>query len=358
MSERSVDNQPLITTVIPTYQRPQLLRRAVLSVLNQTYSNLKVCIYDNASGDSTEAIVAELIRQDPRVHYYCHSHNIGSFHNGNFGMKRVDTPYFSLLSDDDILLPDFYEKAIQGFNKYPDAMFSATQTIIVKDKKVVGISWVDYEEKLYYPPEGLLKVAEGRTNTWTSTLYRKEVIAMVGLDESLAEGPAEQDFLLRVATVFPYVVSRSPGAIFVAHGLSVSASRREVDAVAEYMQMLNRIKNDAKVPVDIREAVYKKAKIVTVNSLWLGGWTDIKNRNFSGAQQVARSLRNDFSESFKSVVLSWAARLCEYSRLFYYLYIGSNQIRKFIHLTKRVRERHLQAQYGPYLQYLDRYSEA
>ena len=46
-------NQPLITTIIPTYQRPQLLRCAIQSVLDQTYANFQVCVYDNASGDET-----------------------------------------------------------------------------------------------------------------------------------------------------------------------------------------------------------------------------------------------------------------------------------------------------------------
>ena len=115
MEEITLENQPVITTVIPTYRRPQLLKRAVLSVLSQTYPNLKVCIYDNASGDATVEVVKELSQKDARVNYYCHPYNIGSFHNFYFGLNRVDTPYFSMLSDDDILLPDFYEKALAGF---------------------------------------------------------------------------------------------------------------------------------------------------------------------------------------------------------------------------------------------------
>jgi len=40
-------------------------------------------------------------------------------------MEHVDTPYFSFLSDDDILLPDFYQDALDGFTKHPEAIFSA-----------------------------------------------------------------------------------------------------------------------------------------------------------------------------------------------------------------------------------------
>ncbi len=53
---------PQITTVIPTYRRPKLLRRAIESVLAQTYPHLKVTVFDNASGDETPEVVAELAR--------------------------------------------------------------------------------------------------------------------------------------------------------------------------------------------------------------------------------------------------------------------------------------------------------
>ena len=224
---------------------------------------------------------------------------------------------------------------------------------MVKNRQVIDILFADYEEKLYCPWEGLLKVASGRTNTWTGTLYRQEVIKSVGLDKSLAEGPAEQDFLLRVAAIFPYVIIKSPGAIFVVHESAVSASRREVDFMDEHMQMLNKIKRDEKIPVAIRNIICQKIQTITVNSLWLGGWMDIKQRNFSRAKRIARSLKDDFGENFKAVVLDYGIRLCEHSHIFYYCFIGLNQIRKFMHFARGAKECRLQAEYGAYLQYLE-----
>src|SRR5689334_15432360 len=94
-----------ITTIIPTYRRPQLLRRAIQSVLNQTYPHFQLWVYDNASGDETADVVAEFMQKDPRVKYHCHPHNIGAVANFNYGMAQVTTAYFSFLSDDDVVLP-------------------------------------------------------------------------------------------------------------------------------------------------------------------------------------------------------------------------------------------------------------
>ena len=53
-----------ITALIVTYQRPKVLRRAILSVIEQTYKNVKICIFDDASGDETKDIVSKLSQND------------------------------------------------------------------------------------------------------------------------------------------------------------------------------------------------------------------------------------------------------------------------------------------------------
>src|SRR5579875_1770387 len=61
--------QAVVTTVIPTFRRPHLLKRAIASALNQTYEAVAVEVFDNASGDETAAVVAEAASKDPRVRY-------------------------------------------------------------------------------------------------------------------------------------------------------------------------------------------------------------------------------------------------------------------------------------------------
>ena len=102
---------PLVTTIIPTFRRPILVRRAIISALSQTLSDLRVSVYDNGSDDETEATVRDLQSIDSRIDYYRHPSNIGALNNFNFGLSRVESDYFSFLSDDDFLLPDFYELA-------------------------------------------------------------------------------------------------------------------------------------------------------------------------------------------------------------------------------------------------------
>ena len=217
------DMKTQVTVIIPTYRRPQLLRRAIKSVLGQTYFNLKVCIYDNASGDETADVVAAMAKEDPRISYHCHSVNIGGGENFKSGMQDVTTSFFSFLSDDDVLLPEFIEMALAGFEKDPDAMLSSLSAIVMTTDRMVDdvpvLAWP--REGVYYPPEGVLEMIK-KPMTWTSILFRKEIIDAVGILDVETGGLSDFDYELRAAIRFPIVISKQPGAIFFSHADSVS----------------------------------------------------------------------------------------------------------------------------------------
>lgn len=351
MVKEKRENKPLITTIIPTYRRPKLLKRAILSVLNQTYPNFQVCIYDNASGDETAEIVKELAEKDSRIKYHCYPKNIG-VKTLNFGLSKINTLYFSILSDDDILLPDFYEKALNGFQRYPEASFIATQTIITTEKEIKGISFNDYEEKLYQFPQSLLKMSDWKPSTWTGILFRKEVIKKIGLFDEQIGGSGDVDFLLRISSVFPYGVVKSPGAIFYVNKLSLSSNWSMIEQIEGFKRILEKVKNSEVVPVLIRKIVYQNLKRNIVQELWKGGLMDVKKRRFFEATKLSESLKNDFDENLKAIIIYNCARFCELSNIFYGIFFNLDQMRRFLKPNRRT----LQKAYKPYLKYFEKYS--
>jgi glycosyltransferase involved in cell wall biosynthesis len=174
---------PKITAIIPTYRRPQLLKRAIQSVLAQTYPHLQVCVYDNASGDQTEQIVAEIASRDSRVKYHQHPENIGMVPNFNWGLSHVQTPFFSFLCDDDVILPNFYAQAVAHFEKYPTAMLCGGVTAQIDVYNQVSYpearNW--QQERYVEPPEGFVQHMKRHFPTITSILFRREMIEQIGL---------------------------------------------------------------------------------------------------------------------------------------------------------------------------------
>ena len=99
--------EPLITVVIPTYNRPGYLRTALGSVLGQTCRNIEVLIQDNASPEDPWPVVASF--NDTRVHYRRNRENIGVARNIIRALGWGSGRYVAILADDDLWEPDFLE---------------------------------------------------------------------------------------------------------------------------------------------------------------------------------------------------------------------------------------------------------
>lgn len=98
---------PLISVITPTYRRPALLRRAVQSVLAQTYRHWELLISDDEEpAGETWAIVRDLARHDPRIRPLQNPGPHGQTHNVNFAIRHARGEWLKPLYDDDVLLPD------------------------------------------------------------------------------------------------------------------------------------------------------------------------------------------------------------------------------------------------------------
>lgn len=120
------DKIPSVTIAIPTYNRSQLLKKSLQSVLAQTHADLEVLVLDNASEDDTQSVVNALA--DPRIKYIGSSENIGLFRNWNRAIKLKRSPYLVILPDDDELLPTFIQESLTALEANPDAAYSFAKT--------------------------------------------------------------------------------------------------------------------------------------------------------------------------------------------------------------------------------------
>lgn len=242
-----------VTAVIPTYRRPALLKRAIQSVLAQTHRDLRVRVYDNASGDSTADVVRELAAADARVTYHAHPSNIGATRNFQFGMRDVQSPFFSCLSDDDVLFPDFYATALAAFESAPDAMMAIGSTLeFDADGKFLYAPLALWPRAgRFDPPEGAFAMLDNRHPTWTGIVFRSDVVEKVGIIDADVGGPADLDFEIRLAARYPFVVSFAPCAAYLNHATSVSAGE-DASVIDGYRRMAANVAADERMPEDLR----------------------------------------------------------------------------------------------------------
>lgn len=103
----------MISVVIPTHNRVDLLPRAIRSVQEQTIKDLEIVVVSDGSTDGTDELMETLKKEDPRINYI--SYHPG--HNGNYarntGIKASKGEYVAFLDDDDEWLPAKLEEQLK-----------------------------------------------------------------------------------------------------------------------------------------------------------------------------------------------------------------------------------------------------
>jgi glycosyltransferase involved in cell wall biosynthesis/SAM-dependent methyltransferase len=110
----------LVSTIIPVYNRPQLLREAVASVLAQTYRPIEVIIVDDGSTDETGAVCDELAAAHPdvRVLHLEHVGRVGLVREA--GRLAARGEFLQYLDSDDLLLPAKFATMVEALEQHPD----------------------------------------------------------------------------------------------------------------------------------------------------------------------------------------------------------------------------------------------
>jgi glycosyltransferase involved in cell wall biosynthesis len=243
-----------ITTVIPTFRRPHLLKRAIRSVLAQSYTDFQLLVLDNASGDETSEVVARIASQDPRVSYYCHASNIGAWSNFKFGLDTIDTPYFNLLSDDDALLPGFFATALDSLKSYPHAGMFAGATIRFAPG-FISTPVLKWPQRFFPPPQAFLEILRRDFPDWNAIMFKRETLSRVGSIDVTFEQAIDLDFICRCAAECGMVVHPVPFAILTLGHDHLSKRLYSPASHANYwLRILRRYETAPWIDDDAREA--------------------------------------------------------------------------------------------------------
>ncbi|MBB4368418.1 glycosyltransferase involved in cell wall biosynthesis [Bradyrhizobium sp. cir1] len=107
-------SEPLVIIGIPTFNRPEGLRRTLGDLCAQTYRHIEIVVSDNASpGSAVRDVVDEFAANDARVSYHRHPENVGAMRNFSSLVLKARGEFFMWAADDDRWEPFFVERCVQ-----------------------------------------------------------------------------------------------------------------------------------------------------------------------------------------------------------------------------------------------------
>lgn len=119
-----------IDVLLATYNGEKYLKEQIDSILNQTYSNIRLIISDDCSKDRTREILKEYEQKDNRVIVYNQENNLGYVKNFEFLLSKVENDIYMLSDQDDIWLKDKIEKTYNKLKETnSDLVFSDLEVV-------------------------------------------------------------------------------------------------------------------------------------------------------------------------------------------------------------------------------------
>ena len=198
---------PKVSVIIPTYNRSNVAKEAISSVLAQTESDLEVIVVDDGSTDDTCSVVETL--NDDRIIYF-YKKNDGPASARNFGQSKAKGEYLAFLDHDDLWPPNYLEVMVSHLENNDEfgAAYSPI-TVVYPDGRQIK-SYKAHKGKSGWITLDLFK----HGFVWTSAaLICREVLENFAFDESLKRSYEDGDFFLRLSTRAQFLFVKDVQAI-------------------------------------------------------------------------------------------------------------------------------------------------
>lgn len=206
-----IDKNPLVTVVIPAFNRAALLPRAIQSVLDQAYRPLELIVVDDHSEDETPAVLAPHA-ESGRLRVIRHPQNMGVSAARNTGIRAGRGELIAFLDSDDQWLPGKVEAQVEYFREHREEVLVQTQERWMRQGRRVnpGRKHLKKSGDIFIDSVALCLISP------SAVMLRRSLLDEVGLfDENL---PAAEDYDLWLRVLARYPAGLIDRELVIRHG--------------------------------------------------------------------------------------------------------------------------------------------
>jgi len=221
-------SKPLVSAVVITYKRPDRLKRAIQTIIDQTYDNLEIIVVDGANSEENKKVTNsfddERIIYTPVEPWAVNMYSqYGMQHARNVGCKKAKGNYIAMLDDDDSWHPEKTEKQLQYFD-------DDVGLVICYNKIISGKTEVIDKSKLEPTFADLLK--SFNLSSTSTFLMRRDVLEKVGFWNEKLRGMHEYDIALKM-TKMGYRIITVPEPLMIRERISNTDAKYYYIKIAE-----------------------------------------------------------------------------------------------------------------------------
>ncbi len=129
------DFHPLVSIIVRTCQRPEVLRETLMSIKNQTYDNIEIIVVEDGETCAEQMIKQEFATEN--IRYFSTGNKVGRSKAGNLGLEKARGEYLNFLDDDDLFFADHVETLVNALAETKNLAvyaFGFETPVIVVDK--------------------------------------------------------------------------------------------------------------------------------------------------------------------------------------------------------------------------------
>ena len=182
-------NQPLVSVIVPTYNRATFIEETLDSILSQTYTNIEILVIDDGSTDNTFEI---LKRYDGKIEVISRE-NLGESRTVNQGFDLATGKYVCVVNSDDPILKDCFSSLVPILENNPTALVAYGDWVRIGPKH----EFIKYEKLKEYTIENMLR--EVNFGLGPGTLIRKSALEKYGSRVESYKDAGDSEIYLRFA---------------------------------------------------------------------------------------------------------------------------------------------------------------
>lgn len=211
---------PLVTVVIPAYNRGSRLVRAIESLQQQTLSHWEAIVVDDGSQDDTPAVVSRLSAEDARIRLLRLDRNRGAQSARNAGIRAARAPWIAFLDSDDWYVPESLELRLARADHEGVQVVHSECYVLHGDDALKHYGVTPLAGRIYR----ILLQREGPV--FPALLVRAEALRRIGLLDERIRAFQEWDTSIRLARHYPFAFVATPTFVYDCRGRDAMSKDR------------------------------------------------------------------------------------------------------------------------------------